>query len=345
MPIILTIFSCFSSLLLSLGWLLWQRKNDNVAFPDHRSSHTVPTPQGGGLTIAFVGIVTLFFLSAESSFTERFLIVFPFFLATIAGYLDDFHGLTGRWKLGLIVLSVLPLLSIPSSFVTTLHSPVVTMADILGDWVTIVFPIIVLLGLIWVVNLTNFMDGINGLAVLETLFILGALWWLRDEFSLSAITVQWIVCLWLACLVFLPFNFPKALLFLGDTGSLFLGVLMAWVLFVMMLSHPNGLWTFLCLFAMFWVDATLTLGRRLLRKKSIFEAHREHAYQHLANEKWQSHTRAAGFIVLVNVAWLLPISYFVLHSAYPLLWLLLATFPVTVYTLYLRAGMACFTKK
>ncbi len=314
-------------------------KKKHVTLPNHRSSHAIPTPQGGGIAMASVGIITLWFLSAEYSLVERLSVIFPFLLATITGYLDDFYHLSGRCKLALIVLAVLPLVAIPLLFFSALSLPIITSFATLGTWPIAVFWVVILLGLIWVVNLTNFMDGINGLAVLEILFILGALWWLRDNFSLSAVTIQWIVCLWAACLAFLPFNFPKALLFLGDTGSLFLGVLMAWIVVIMMLTHPNGLWVFLCLFAMFWVDATLTLMRRLLRKKSIFEAHREHAYQHLANEKWQSHTKATLFIMLINVLWLLPMSYGVLHSAYPLLWLLIAMIPVVIYALYLRAGM------
>ncbi len=345
MPTMLIVFSFFSTLLLSLGWLFWQQQNNNVALPNHRSSHATATPQGGGLAMAIVGIISLWFLSAELSLAERLLTVFPFLLATITGYLDDFHGLSGRWKLALIILAVLPLVFIPLLFFGALFSSIVTLLAALGTWAIAVFWVVMLLGLVWVVNLTNFMDGINGLAALEVLFILGTLWWLRDDFSLSTIMIQWIVCLWVACLSFLPFNFPKALLFLGDTGSLFFGVLMAWIVVVMMVNHPNGLWVFLCLFAMFWVDATLTLIRRLLRQKSIFEAHREHAYQHLANEKWQSHTKATLFIMLINVVWLLPMAYAVLQSAYPLLWLLIAIIPVIIYTLYLQAGMAYFTKK
>lgn len=320
----------FGSLLLSLGWLFLHRNGQRQALPNHRSSHIVPTPQGGGIAIAIVGIVTLCFLSLGAELMTQLILLIPLCLIALTGYWDDFHGLSGRWKLGLIALSVLPLVYFIVVTTTILATGVAFFALV----------IILFLGLIWVVNLTNFMDGINGLAVLQTLFMLSAFWWFREDFALLPITTTWVLCLSAACLAFLPFNFPSAKLFLGDTGSLFLGILMAWILVQMLLSHVNGLWVFLTLFAMFWVDATVTLIRRLLRRKSIFEAHREHAYQHLANECWHSHTKATLLIQLINVVWLLPMSSVVLHSAYPLVWLVLALLPIIAYVIFLRAGYA-----
>lgn len=328
MPAAIILISYFGSLLLSLGWLLLQRNGLRQALPNHRSSHTVPTPQGGGIAIAVVGIATLCFLSLGTGLMTQFVLLMPLCLAALTGYWDDFHGLSGRWKLGLIALSVLPLVYFTA---VTTTMPVTGVAF---------FALLVLLflGLIWVVNLTNFMDGINGLAILQTLFMLLTLWWFREDFVLLPMMSIWLLCLSAACLAFLPFNFPTAKLFLGDTGSLFLGILMAWIL-ILMLNHANGLWVFLTLFAMFWVDTTVTLIRRLLRRKSIFEAHREHAYQHLANERWHSHTKATLFILLINVVWLLPMSFIVLHSMQPLLWTAVALLPVFIYTIMLNAGL------
>ncbi len=314
---------------------LWRGQ---MVVPEARSSHRVPTLNGGALGVVLAVLGLLLYLQEPAGIVAMLLAISPFVLAGGAGYLDDHHGLSGPMKLLLTAFAVLPLLMGLSQGVSvTLLSP-----THLPAWLTL---LVVFLGLLWTVHLTNFMDGINGLAVLQVLFMLLAAWLFRGYFNLSEVDIRFIVGVAVACVAFLPFNFPHAHSFVGDTGSLFFGVLMAWIVVVMMVNHPNGLWVFLCLFSMFWVDATLTLIRRLLRQKSIFEAHREHAYQHLANEKWQSHTKATLFIMLINVVWLLPMAYAVLQSAFPLLWLLIAIIPVIIYTLYLQAGMACFTKK
>lgn len=338
MPIILLLFSFFGAFLLSLGWLFLHRKGKSKVLPNHRSSHQRPTPQGGGLSVAIVAVLTLLFLSMDWPVSEQLLAVFPFTLATLTGYWDDFHDLSGHWKLILVMLGVLPLVLIPTLFYTNLLLPFSAVLAMLGPGAVGLFALILLLGLTWVVNLTNFMDGIDGLAVLQVMFMMIVLFFFRDDFTLTPIVIDWLICLWFACLAFLPFNFPRARLFLGDTGSLFLGTIIAWLLVLMTLSHSNGLWVFLCLFAIFWVDTTLTLIRRLWRKKSIFTAHREHAYQHLANEKWHSHTKTVMFLMAINIFWLFPMSYLVLSSVYPLFWLGLALIPVGAYCLWMKAG-------
>lgn len=331
MPMTLFLFSYCGGFLLSLGWLFIHRRGKHNALPNHRSSHEVPTPQGGGIAIALVAMVALWALF-RLPVLERLWLLVPFGVAVLAGWIDDFYVLSGRLKLLFIGVAVIPLLSyLPDDVIFSALGEAFSV----GFWVLI--PIL-FLGLIWLVNLTNFMDGINGLAVLEVLFMLLAIWYFQDLLLLSPIVMQFIICVAVACIAFLPFNFPRALLFLGDTGSLFLGTLMAWLLIVLMTAHPSGLWVFLTLFAMFWVDATFTLLLRLARKKSIFEAHREHAYQNLANEKWQSHTKATLFIMLINVVWLLPMSYMVLSTHYPILWLIAAIIPVLIYCLWLKAG-------
>lgn len=304
------------------------RQGKHNALPNHRSSHVIPTLQGGGLAIAVVGIVSLWFLSLGSGLVAQLIFLLPLCLATLTGYWDDFHSLSGRWKLVGIALSTFPLVYVMlKNYAVSVNGIVLVLAVM-----------VVLFGLIWIVNLTNFMDGINGLAVLQALFMLSALLWFRADFAVSPMMTTWLSCVIAACLAFLPFNFPKAKLFLGDTGSLFLGVLMAWILVVMMTSHPNGLWVFLTLFAMFWVDTTITLLQRLRRGKSIFEAHRDHAYQHLANEKWRSHSKATGVIMLVNILWLLPMAHGVLMSTMPMIWFGLAIAPVIIYAVVLKAG-------
>lgn len=314
---------------LSLGWLLLHLRGSKNVLPNHRSSHATPTLQGGGISIAVVAVVALLLL--PDSHASKHVTV-ALVLATATGWLDDFREMSGRFKLLLICLAVLPLFI---GFSDNLLINVFAHSFSINFWL---FVPVLFIGSVWLVNLTNFMDGINGLATLQAMFVLGFVYCYHDDFNLSTGTTNWVACTFVACLAFLPFNFPNAKMFLGDTGSLFLGVLMTWVLLQCSIGNANGLWTFLTLFAMFWLDATLTLLRRLWRRKSIFEAHREHAYQHLANERWQSHSRATLFVMLVNIVWLLPMAVVVLHSSYPLVWMLLALAPVLAYCLLLKAG-------
>lgn len=301
--------------------------------PQSRSSHEVPTPNGGAIGILLSSLLWLIYLLWPAGLKVMVLMLWPFVLSGLAGYLDDHHGLSGKMKLALTGIAIIPLLLVFSGGLSVMLLSVVNVPFFL-------FIPLGFLGLLWVVHLTNFMDGINGLAVLQVLFMLFATLLFRDLLLLSGTHQQFMLGVAVASVAFLPFNFPVAKVFLGDTGSLFFGTLMAWLLVVYLTSHLNGLWVFLILFAMFWVDTTVTLFQRLRWRKSIFEAHRDHAYQHLANEKWHSHWQATGFTMLVNVFWLLPLAYGALLSTVPIVWFLIAVTPVFIYVIKMRAGQS-----
>lgn len=312
---------------------MWQqRRQGRLVVPACRSSHRMPTINGGAIGIVLVALGLLLYLQWPAGLHNALLAVSPFALAGVAGYLDDHHQLSGRVKLILTAVAVCPLL-----FGLNQSLFIVVFISQFTIPVFIVLPV-AFFGMLWIIHLTNFMDGINGLAVLQVVFMLLATCFLGQQLNLTEVDRRFIIGVVVACLAFLPFNFPYAKIFLGDTGSLFLGMLMAWLLLLYLQGNNHGLWAFLTLFSLFWVDTTLTLFRRLRRGKSVFEAHREHAYQHLANEIGQSHIYATGLIMLVNLVWLLPMAYVVLISPYPILWFLLAILPVFCFAFILRAG-------
>jgi len=117
-----------------------------------------------------------------------------------------------------------------------------------------------------------------------------------------------LICLGVSSIGFLLWNWPAAKIFMGDVGSGFLG----FVLCVLMLATSQGkgisLWTWLILFGLFLVDATVTLMRRMIQREKWYSAHRSHAYQWLARQ-WGSHTRVTLLALAINVFWLLPIAY------------------------------------
>ncbi|MFN3356348.1 MAG: glycosyl transferase, partial [Pseudomonas sp.] len=160
--------------------------------------------------------------------------------------------------------------------------------------------------LVWMINLYNFMDGIDGLASMEALAVtLSAafLYWLTGMDSLI-----WPPLIMAAAVSgFLVFNFPPARIFMGDAGSGFIGLTLGVLSLYGTLAAHQFLWSWLILLGVFIVDATYTLGRRLLRGEKVYEAHRSHAYQSASRVRG-SHLFVTLSVGLINLFWLLPIA-------------------------------------
>jgi Fuc2NAc and GlcNAc transferase len=168
---------------------------------------------------------------------------------------------------------------------------------------------ILVLAVIWGINLFNFMDGIDGLAATEAIFIAGAaaLFNWKAGGSLGATAAM--LCLMTACAGFLVLNWSPASIFMGDVGSGFLGITL--VLLAVLISEtsriPIQVWPILG--GVFVVDATVTLLRRILRGDKWSEAHRTHAYQHLA-ARFRSHQVVTLIVVAIDILWLFPWAYY-----------------------------------
>ena len=155
-------------------------------------------------------------------------------------------------------------------------------------------------------NLYNFMDGIDGLASVEAICVcLSAclLYWLGGFNNLI------ITPLLLAASVagFLFWNFPPARIFMGDAGSGFLGIILGLLSLQATWVSPKLLWVWLILLGVFIVDATVTLLRRLLRGDKVYEAHRSHAYQ-FASRQYGRHLPVTLAVAAINLLWLLPVA-------------------------------------
>jgi Fuc2NAc and GlcNAc transferase len=156
-------------------------------------------------------------------------------------------------------------------------------------------------------------------------------------------TLWFTLWLWMLYLVaatagFLILNWSPAKLFMGDVGSTFLAFML--VFFALISVYLNWLnyavWGILA--ALFISDASITLIRRILSKQAWTEAHRSHAYQHLAH-RWQSHQKVTVFYLLINIVWLLPLAYLASQQAqHALIYLLIAYLPVILMIYKLNAG-------
>lgn len=294
--------------------------------PNERSSHSVPTPRGGGLAIVIVYLIGLVILWSMSSLEYLTFVGFlgAGILVAVVGFIDDYGHVAAGWRLLAhffaaiwvsFFLGGLPALSVMG---------MVFDAGWVGDFLLV-------FALVWLINLYNFMDGIDGIAGVEALFLTiatGLLFVFVFEHQEIAILH---ILMSAAVVGFLVWNFPPAKIFMGDAGSGFLGLMLGSLVLYSAHVEPNMLWVWLILLGVFVVDATYTLIRRLLRGDKIYQAHCSHAYQNAAR-KYAKHFPVTIVVLVINLLWLLPWSVAValemvdgvigiLCSYIPLLWL------------------------
>jgi Fuc2NAc and GlcNAc transferase len=198
--------------------------------------------------------------------------------------------------------------------------------------------VIVVVGLVWLLNLYNFMDGIDGLAASEAVCVaLG----LAGAAILAGYRGE---ALWFALLLagsslgFLYWNWSPARIFMGDVGSGFLGFALGALSLDTMRGAGLPVHVPLILFAVFVTDATVTLVRRVLQGARWHEAHRSHAYQRLAR-RYGSHRPVVVGVLLVNLGWLLPLSFSVVRwPGFADVFLVVAYVPIAVMVAVTKAG-------
>ena len=240
-----------------------------LARPNARSSHVQPTPQGGGIAVVVAALASLWLgaalvgLAGESQLAGLALAAA---ILALIGVVDDIRGLgpVSRLLVQAVAVGVV-IATLPSDF------RIVPLLPRALEWV------LLLVGGVWFVNLVNFMDGIDWMTVAETVPITAGvgLLGLLGAVPLSAVLVA--LALLGATIGFAPFNRPVARLFLGDVGSLPVGLMLGWIL--MMLASRGHLAAALLLPLYYLADATITLARRLARREAVWQAHRTHFYQ------------------------------------------------------------------
>lgn len=271
--------------------------------PNNRSSHTTPTPRGGGIAIVLATLVaaaTAYFTGIINHATLYLLT--PGILMAIVGIADDLITLNIRVRL--LIQSLAACIITVTTLSHTLFSAPMIVA-LLG--------IASIIGIVWLTNLYNFMDGINGLAGLQSIFVcssMSLLFYLQGTHTEIALLM---LITSSASLGFLYWNFPKAKLFMGDVGSLFIGITLATL---MVWTARNNLLTtcyWLIVLAAFIVDASYTLFIRTTTGQKFYLPHRSHFYQKIAI-KLNSHTKATLLIMGFNLIWLLPLAVAVLFE-------------------------------
>ncbi|QEY62235.1 glycosyltransferase family 4 protein [Metapseudomonas lalkuanensis] len=300
--------------------------------PNSRSSHAVPTPRGGGVAIVLAFLAVLPILGWMSILTWPVVVALlgAGLLVAMVGFLDDHGHVPARWRLlGHFSAAVWALWwfgGLPQFVIFgTLIDP-----GWFGNVVATIY-------LVWLLNLYNFMDGIDGIASVEAVCTcLGGamLYWLVGRADLAIVPLL----LGLATAGFLYWNFPPARIFMGDAGSGFLGISLGLLSIQAAWVSPDLLWSWIILLGVFVVDSTWTLMRRLLRGDKVYEAHRSHAYQYAAR-KLGKHLPVTLAVAGINLFWLLPISLWVAVGTLDgLVGVVLAYLPLHVLAIRYRAG-------
>jgi len=289
-----------------LTWVLrrYALKRSLLDIPNARSSHSAPTPRGGGvaIVITFLLAVGLLAVAQLVSWTSLAALLGSGAFVALVGFLDDHGHIAARWRLlthffaAIWVLAWLggapPLIVFGTTF--DLSWTGVGLASVY---------------LVWLLNLYNFMDGIDGIASVEAISVcLGGylLYMLTGQFALATLPLV----LGVSVAGFLCWNFPPARIFMGDAGSGFLGIALGTLSLQAGWVAPELFWSWLILLGVFVCDATFTLIRRLMRGDKVYEAHRSHAYQY-ASRQFGRHLPVTVAVGAINLFWLLPVALLV----------------------------------
>src|SRR5688572_29908989 len=276
-----------------------------IAVPNDRSSHSRAIPRGGGVAIvcAVSGAFAILAAVGELPGDLFHVLVTGGCAVALLGLIDDRVGLPAIVRLVIHLFVACWAVSWLYGFPTLPADA----ADVL-KYAALV------LAVVWALNLFNFMDGIDGLAGSQAVFVTLAgafIAWLTG----SATSATWLGAVIAAsCLGFLAWNWQPARIFMGDVGSGYLGYLLIALALVSARDEPAVSWVWLILAGAFLVDATVTLVIRVFRGEKPWEAHRNHAYQKLSRS-WGSHARVSSAFLLVDLLWLFPAA--MLAGAYP----------------------------
>lgn len=269
---------------------VYSRRVGLLDHPGERHSHRDPTPRGGGAgLVAALLAATLGFAAADMPAWWAWGAAPGVTGLALMGWWDDHRSLPVLPRFLVQVAVSLWLLGCFLALGLLTHAAVLAVS---------------VLAVIWMTNLYNFMDGSNGMAGLQGMFVAAVLAGLFARAG-DAGTSLLAVLLGAACLGFLPWNLGRAKVFMGDVGSLVLGYALAALLLAGLAGGAFSLPVGLLVVSLFAVDATATLLARVSRGERWYTAHRQHAYQRLIAHGW-SHGRVATLYQAVNLAVVMP---------------------------------------
>jgi UDP-N-acetylmuramyl pentapeptide phosphotransferase/UDP-N-acetylglucosamine-1-phosphate transferase len=296
---------------LAAGVLTWTAIGyaHRVGLLDHegkRRSHSGSVPRGGGAAIVVVAALAALFVTHghdDVAVTTWYAFVAGLAAVALVGWIDDHRPLPALSRLLVHLVAALV-------FVAAMAGPVG------GAEISRLLPALLAVSAIAVaINFWNFMDGINGIAALQAVFVCALL---AHAFAAAEMSGAMLVTLALAaaCIGFVPFNLPRARIFLGDVGSGGIGFAVGALLLLAVARGALDTWTALLLTSAFWLDAGLTLASRMLRGRRWYTAHREHLYQWLVR-RGRSHAQVDLVFAAWNLLIVTPLYVLVVSETLP----------------------------
>ena len=332
MTILLLLAACAITAALTGAVRHYALRRDLLDIPNQRSSHAAPTPRGGGVAVVLVCLAAAALLAGQGVLSPQtaWALLGGGLLVALVGLLDDLGDVRARWRLLAHLAAAAWLL-----WWLWPMAPLPLLPGLVLPWNGLL-AVIALIGIAWLINLYNFMDGTDALAATQAITVAAPATMLLSLAGAPGLAL-FTALVAAAALGFLAWNLPPARIFMGDAGSGFLGFIFAGQALA---SHAAGavpIWSWLILLGVFIVDATVTLLRRMARGERWYQAHRSHAYQHAARA--HGHGRVALAVAAINLLWLLPLA--AVAAALPT-WgvpiLLAAWAPLTLLALHHRAG-------
>lgn len=270
-----------------------------LANPNYRTLHQRPVPRGGGIVFSMIFVLGSVILGFFHLISIELVLALGLGggAAALFGFIDDVVDIRASIKLfiqGCLAAWVLFCFG---------GGPLATIGWI-PVWVSLIVSWALL---IWMINLYNFMDGVDGMAISGAIFISMTLM-LGLVITGGPVSLSLLFALLaMSCVGFLLLNWPPARVFMGDSGSVFLGYCFGALIINTTMNGDISIWTWLIAMGYFIGDTTTTMVLRLMIVKKWYHAHRSHAYQNLARI-WDDHRKVTGSVLFYHLAWLLPLS-------------------------------------
>jgi len=271
-----------------------------IDVPVTRSAHSSPIPVGGGVSIAvLILLVVAYYYATGWIPANEFAALMDALVIACIGIVDDVRPLDVRWRIPAQFLAsayvVYCLGDVPAIDFGFFHFPESLLLNVLA-----------IFALVWLLNLFNFMDGIDGIAATELIAVnlVSLLIVIHSDAVLTLLSAS----LAAAAGGFLLWNWAPAKIFMGDVGSSFIGFTLGVMALLSMLHGSMTVWAWVLLLGVFIVDATLTLFVRYRARQRWYEGHASHAYQNAARH-YKSHAKVTITVLLINSFWLGPLAW------------------------------------
>ena len=291
---------------LSAGVIRYGPRFGLLDTPVARSAHVAPKPLGGGAALAAPYFLCVIWFVASAAISESALAYLGCLFIVVLGFSDD------RWQLSskvrLPVQFIVSLAAVRAIGVDSVDFGFFSLSE------PLTLSLLAVLSLVWLCNLTNFMDGIDGIAAsqllvtsLSCVVLLVGLDAAAGESGEHDVVLTLSVVLAASAAGFLLWNWSPASLFMGDAGSGFIGFALGLLALESLVTQRMSVWSWVLLLGVFIADTAVTLLVRIIRGERWYEGHSQHAYQ-ILSRRLNSHPRVVGGVILINICWLLPLA-------------------------------------